>query len=80
VYSLGCTLYQLLTGSVPFPQGDTQQKLRARVNADAKDARIIHQAVPFDLAELLRDMLARNPAERITLLEVIRRLEAWCAE
>ncbi len=78
VYSLGCTLYQLLTGTVPFSRSDAQQKLRARVQADAKDARIHHQAIPFDVADLLRSMLARNPVERPTASEVARRLNAWC--
>ncbi len=80
IYSLGCMLYQLLTGSVPFPQGDAQQKLRVRLNTDVPDARILNQAVPFDVAELLRGMLARNPAERSTVSEVIPRLEAWASD
>ena len=29
IYSLGCTLYYLLTGHTPFPDGTLIQKLRA---------------------------------------------------
>ena len=77
IYSLGCTLYQLLTGEVPFPQGDTRQKLQARLRSDPKDVRILNPTISFDIADLLRGMLARNSAERITAREVAERLDAW---
>ncbi len=80
IYSLGCMLYQLLTGKVPFPHGDSQQKLRARLHSDAKDARILNQAVPFDLADLLRGMLTRNAEDRISAPEIVSRLLAWCGD
>ncbi|MDR2441779.1 MAG: serine/threonine protein kinase [Planctomycetaceae bacterium] len=78
IYSLGCTLYQMLTGSLPYPNGDVKQKFRDRINFDPKDPRILNQAIPFDLVDLLRGMLAREPYERITTAkEVADRLEVW---
>jgi hypothetical protein len=78
IYSLGCTLYQMLTGSLPYPNGDVKQKFRDRINFDPKDPRIFNQAIPFDLVDLLRGMLAREPYERITTAkEVADRLEVW---
>jgi hypothetical protein len=78
IYSLGCVLYQLLTGSVPYPDGDTKQKFRDRILFDPKDPRILNQAIPFDLVDLLRRMLTRNPYYRIrSAKEVADRLTAW---
>jgi serine/threonine protein kinase len=78
IYSLGCTLYQMLTGSLPYPNGDVKQKFRDRINFDPKDPRILNQAIPFDLVDLLRGMLVREPYERIvTAKEVADRLEVW---
>jgi serine/threonine protein kinase len=71
-------LYQLLTGSVPFPAGDTTQKFQARLKEEPKDARIFNQTIPFDIADLLRSMLAKHPSRRTaTAQEVADRLDAW---
>ncbi|MDR1962576.1 MAG: serine/threonine protein kinase [Planctomycetaceae bacterium] len=78
IYSLGCTLYQMLTGSLPYPNGDVKQKFSDRIRFDPKDPRILNQTIPFDLVDLLRGMLAREPYDRITTAkEVANRLEAW---
>ncbi|MGL4595606.1 MAG: serine/threonine-protein kinase, partial [Thermoguttaceae bacterium] len=78
IYSLGCSMYHALTGRVPFPLGTVQQKCRDRVTNDIDDVRNYNQAIPFDLASLLREMLTRNPRSRIqSAREVARRLEAW---
>jgi len=78
IYSLGCTLYQMLTGTVPFPTGDTQDKFRAKLQAEPKDARIYNQAIPFDVADLLRSMLSTRRDNRITTAQAVAdRLGAW---
>jgi len=78
IYSLGCTLYQMLTGTVPFPLGDTQEKFRARLQSEPKDARIYNQAIPFDIADLLRSMLTPHHNRRIPSAQAVaERLDAW---
>ena len=78
IYSLGCTLYQMLTGTVPFPLGDTQEKFRAKLQSEPKDARIYNQAIPFDIAELLRSMLTPQRHRRMTSAGAVAdRLDAW---
>jgi serine/threonine protein kinase len=77
VYSLGCTMYQLLTGSVPFPAGETKQKLRDRLFYAPQDPRILNQAVPFDIVDLLRKMMTIDPQQRITAAEVSQLLAPW---
>ena len=78
MYSLGCTLYQMLTGTVPFPLGDTQGKFRAKLYSEPKDARIYNQAIPFDVADLLRAMLMPHNGRRSpSAQEVADRLDIW---
>jgi serine/threonine protein kinase len=78
IYSLGSTLYQMLTGTVPFPLGDTQEKFRAKLHSEPKDARIYNQAIPFDIADLLRAMLTPHADRRITSAKTVAdRLDAW---
>jgi len=78
IYSLGCTLYQMLTGVVPFPLGDSQEKFRAKLYSEPKDARVYNQSIPFDIADLLRSMLTPNRSNRIASARyVAERLEAW---
>ena len=78
IYSLGCTLYQMLTGMVPFPLGDTQEKFRTKLQSEPKDARIYNQAIPFDIADLLRVMLTPHRSRRIiSAQDVADRLDPW---
>ncbi len=78
IYSLGCTLYLLLSGSVPFPKGDTKQKFRAHLLAEAADPRVFDQSIPYDLVRLLRSMLEKDPNRRIrTAAEIAERLRPW---
>jgi hypothetical protein len=68
----------MLTGTVPFPSGDTQEKFRAKLQVEPKDARIYNQAIPFDIANLLRSMLTPHRSHRIPSAQAIAdRLDAW---
>ena len=78
IYSLGCTLYQMLTGTVPFPLGETHDKFRAKLYSEPKDARMYNQAIPFDIADLLRSILTPHRRCRIASAgAVATRLEVW---
>jgi hypothetical protein len=78
VYSLGCTLYHLLTGRLPFPEGTAFQKLLAHQQQTPTPVRDFRGDVPPDLLRVLDRMLAKDPAQRYqTPGEVARALAAF---
>ncbi|MEM8910427.1 MAG: serine/threonine-protein kinase [Planctomycetota bacterium] len=64
VYSLGCTLYFMLTGSPPFPGGTMLQKLLSHGNAAVPDVRDQCDRASSDLAAVIKKMLAKQPDQR----------------
>jgi eukaryotic-like serine/threonine-protein kinase len=64
IYSLGCTLYFMLTGSPPYPGGTMLQKLLSHGNAPPPDARVLRPEVSDHMVAVIQKMLAKNPDER----------------
>ena len=67
VYSLGCTLFHLLTGRPPFhgPQYESpRDMLLAHSGARPPSLRSLREGVPAGLSALLARMLAKQPGER----------------
>lgn len=64
IYSLGCTLYFMLTGSPPYPGGTMLQKLLSHGNAPPPDARVLRPEVSDHMVAVIQKMLAKNPDDR----------------
>jgi WD40 repeat protein len=64
VYSLGCTLYYLLTGSVPYPAPTPLLKILAHRDQPPPSLRRARPDVPPELASVLARMLAKKPDQR----------------
>jgi serine/threonine protein kinase len=64
VYSLGCTLYHLLTGRVPFPGDSVLRKLDAHRTLRPEPIRNSRPEVPAELAAIVTKMMAKKPDDR----------------
>ncbi len=78
LFSLGCVLYELTTGSKPFAGGSIMAILHALATATPKPVRELNPTVPVPLADLISRLLTKNPAERTprTAAEVAAALRA----
>ncbi|MGL6096982.1 MAG: serine/threonine-protein kinase, partial [Fimbriiglobus sp.] len=78
IYSLGCTLYALVTGRPPYEGGTavdlmTQHAYRPLVPPDQLVTR-----VPRELSVVIQKMMAKDPEDRFADMgEVVRVLEGW---
>ena len=64
IYSLGCTLYYLLTGRAPFKAKSLYEILQAHQTMQAKPLNLERPEVPAELAAVVAKMLAKDPAKR----------------
>jgi serine/threonine protein kinase len=67
VYSLGCTLYFLLTGQPPFSGPTLMQKLLQHQEATPPSLKPTRPDVPDELDALVKRMLAKNPTDRFSI-------------
>jgi hypothetical protein len=74
-YAVGCLLWQLLAGRPPFAVADPLAKLAAHQTRTIDDVREWAPETPTALAELIRDLTQRSPAQRpAAATEILARL------
>jgi serine/threonine protein kinase len=80
VWGLGVTLYEAISGSLPFPAGDPEA-----VSPSGQFPQLVGPAaplgrdVPAHLAELIAGCLERRPEHRPTAFELAAAIEPWAA-
>jgi len=64
LYSLGCTLYYLLTGRPPFAEGGALEKLSRHRDDAPPPLQALRPDVPTAVAAVVARMMAKDPADR----------------
>jgi serine/threonine-protein kinase len=78
IYALGCTLYFLLTGRVPFIADGAIEKILAHQTELPPPLQALRPDVPAAVAEIVARMMAKRPADRFqTAAEVAAALEPY---
>jgi tRNA A-37 threonylcarbamoyl transferase component Bud32 len=69
LYALGVTFFELLTGSVPFREGDVTFHHR---HTPAPDPRTLVPDLPAPMAELVLHLMAKKPEDRVASSAAVR--------
>jgi serine/threonine protein kinase/WD40 repeat protein len=80
LYSLGCTMYYMLTGQVPFVGGTVMEKMYKHQFDEALPVEQLRREIPSELGDIVRKLMAKRPDDRYqTPDELVRDLEALAA-
>ena len=80
LYSLGCTFYFLLTGTVPYPGGPTLEKLLRHCSEEPPPVEQFRTDVPKPVIDILRKLMAKEREARFqTPQEVVEALSPFVA-
>jgi|GEM_PF-2766539 len=64
IYSLGVTLYQMLTGQLPIQGKSRFEVMKAHMEEVPRDPAAINPALPKGLCDIIMKTLAKNPQDR----------------
>src|SRR5205807_2381394 len=74
-YSLGCTLYFLLSGRYPFPDGSSAETMIAHQHKQPTPLKELAAEVPDELIEVVERLMKKSPQERYASTAQVTRSE-----
>jgi serine/threonine-protein kinase len=78
IYSLGCTMYHMCAGRVPFPGPSLPEKRLGHQTIEPPPLSRLVPGLPEGLSEIVQRMMRKSPAERYaTPIEVAHALEFY---
>ena len=69
IYSLGITLYELVTRQPAFPGGTREQVLRSVIESEPKPPRRVDSTIPRDLETIILKAIEKDPVARYATAE-----------
>jgi len=81
VYALGCTLYYAVTGKVPFPGGNTRDKMRRHLEETPLNPLHFNPDLSEAFCDVIAAMMDKDPDRRTpTAAAAVELLRPWCDE
>lgn len=78
IYGLGCSMYFMITGHAPFPEGSIAQRIAAHQSRMPDSIRVSRPECPGDLIEICTKMLQKKADDRYQLAtDVVEVLDRW---
>jgi serine/threonine protein kinase len=78
IYSLGCTVYFLLVGQAPFPQGSIAERVLKHQSAKPQAIIQFRPDAPGQLVDICERMMARKPSDRYqSAAELGSKIASW---
>lgn len=78
IYGLGCTMYFMLTGNAPFPEGSIAQRIAKHQSAMPTDVRKLRTDCPGELEGICVKMIQKDPKFRYSSCDQVADvLDAW---
>ena len=74
LFSLGVTLFEMLTGRLPYPPGSLRQTFRRHRCDPPRDIRDVAGPLPGALVQLVERLLAHKPEDRPKAASVVQQL------
>jgi serine/threonine protein kinase len=72
LYALGCILYEMLAGEVPFASPNANTLVIRKLTQPPPSIRSVRESVPRELDALLQNCLARLPSDRFRTAAALR--------
>ena len=76
IFSFGVTLFEMITGQLPYPTGSLDETMRRHLDDPPADIRSYGLAMPKVLASLVERMLSQRSADRPRAAAIVQQLIA----